>query len=81
MREPANIDYCIAALVYEYPVDRLVTAFKYRRKLNCARVLGDLLAIRIKKALVSENLKQPALLIPVPMHRWRLALHTFNQAE
>ncbi|HJP04177.1 MAG: hypothetical protein CL799_05490 [Chromatiales bacterium] len=81
IRAPTDIDHCIAALVYEYPVDRLVTGLKYRRNLAYARVLGELLAIRISEALASGGLEKPALLIPVPMHRWRQALRTYNQAE
>jgi ComF family protein len=78
---PADIDHCIAALAYDYPVDRLVTGLKYQRKLLFARVLGELLAIRIKEALVYGELEIPELIMPVPMHRWRLARRTYNQAE
>ena len=34
------VDFCCAALAYEYPINRLVTGLKFHRKLACARVLG-----------------------------------------
>jgi ComF family protein len=76
-----SVDYCFAALAYEYPVDRLVTGLKYRRELAYARVLGELLAIRMCEVLRANEVKPPTQLVPVPMHPGRLAGRRFNQAE
>jgi ComF family protein len=78
---PPEIDSCYAALAYEYPVNRLVTGLKYHRKLAYARVLGELLAIRMREALHTGVVRRPAMLVPVPMHARRLAGRTFNQAD
>jgi ComF family protein len=80
---PVNppIDQCIAALAYEYPLDRLITGLKYHRKMLFARVLGELLAIRMHEALAAREVALPMQIVPVPMHRWRLAQRGYNQAE
>ncbi len=77
----SDIDHCVAALAYEFPVDRLITALKYQRKLPCARVLGELLAIRMHEARAINEMSMPTLLVPVPMHHWRLARRVYNHAE
>lgn len=40
---PLAIDRILSALIYEYPVDRLVTLAKFQMRTDAARVLGDLL--------------------------------------
>ena len=74
------VDYCIAALSYEYPVDRLITALKFQRRLYLARVLGELLTVRLAEAFAAGLLAQPEILLPVPLHPRRLAERSYNQA-
>lgn len=78
--QPRDVDLCIAALAYEFPVDRLITALKYTRKLEYARVLGELLAIRVHELATTENYQLPDIVMSVPMHPWRLLKRSFNQA-
>jgi ComF family protein len=66
-----------AALSYEYPVDRLVAAAKFHRELHAARTLGELLALHLDRARPGPP---PDLLVPVPLHRRRLAARGYNQA-
>jgi ComF family protein len=66
-----------AALSYEYPVDRLVTAAKFHRQLHAARTLGELLALHLDRVRAGAP---PELLVPVPLHRQRLARRGYNQA-
>jgi ComF family protein len=75
-----DIDMCVAALAYEFPVDRLITALKYTRKIEYARVLGELLAIRVHELLRTDNYVLPDMVIAVPLHPWRLLQRSFNQA-
>jgi len=75
-----DVDLCIAALAYEFPVDRLITALKYTRKNDYARVLGELLAIRVHELIAADNYRPPDVILPVPMHPWRLLKRSFNQA-
>jgi ComF family protein len=69
----------LAALAYEYPVDRLVVALKYQQQQALAPLLGELLAIRV----LTSNLKIPASaqVVPVPLHPGRYRERGFNQAE
>lgn len=63
-----------APLSYEYPVDRLVAAAKFRGKLGAARALGELLASAVPLADCWD------LLMPVPLHHRRLVERGYNQA-
>ncbi len=65
-----------SALVYEYPVDRLVAAAKFGRQLPVARRLGELLALRLP-----DPVPDPDAVVPVPLHWRREASRGFNQAE
>lgn len=71
-------DRLVAALAYEFPVDRMVTGAKFHGQLHFAQALGELLA----RALIAGRTpaELPQLLIPVPLHRRRLAGRGYNQA-
>jgi ComF family protein len=74
------IDRALSALVYEYPVDRVVALMKFHARLDAARLLGDLLADYLQAQKSAGWLDLPDLIIPVPLHRIRLAQRGFNQA-
>jgi ComF family protein len=67
---------CVTALRFEPPADELVRQLKYANALPRARVLGELLAQRVRDAQVML----PSLLVPVPLHAARLRERGFNQA-
>jgi ComF family protein len=71
----------LTALAYEYPVDRLVALAKFKARQDCASALGDLLADYLRAAKARGELSMPNMLIPVPLHRRRLARRGYNQAE
>ena len=73
-----GIDRVRAALVYEFPVDSLVAAAKFRGRVECARVLGDLLA----RSLTRDAKGVPGcdLVVPVPLHPDRFGRRGYNQA-
>ena len=75
----ASTGNMLAALAYEYPVDRLVVALKYQQQQALAPLLGELLAIRV----LTTNLEVPecAQVVPVPLHPGRYRQRGFNQAE
>jgi len=75
-RHPPPFDRCIAALRYEGPVPHLMALLKFHHRLNVARLLGELLA----DALETHIDAAPEVLIPVPLHRSRLAQRGYNQA-
>jgi ComF family protein len=70
----------ISALVYEYPVDRLIGMAKFQARADSANALGELLAIHLLARLDHGDLTLPDLIIPVPLHRRRMARRGFNQA-
>jgi ComF family protein len=77
---PMPVDRCVAALLYEYPVDRLIGALKFQKRLCLARVLAELLVIKLTEHWSDQANPVPDLLLPVPMHAQRMAERSFNQA-
>lgn len=72
-----RFDRGVAAFDYAAPVDWLITRLKFHERLNHARLLGDLLAERVR----AEPLDRPDALIPVPLHPAGYRRRGFNQAE
>ncbi len=62
---------------YEYPIDRLVRALKFRGDRSVAGALGKLLAMRMAARCASL----PQVLVPVPLHPLRLRERGYNQAD
>ena len=75
-QEPPAFWSVVSPLVYEFPVNRLVQALKFRRQLAEGRVLSHLMA----EYIFHQQIDLPDVLIPVPLHRWRLLKRGFNQA-
>lgn len=69
-------DEACAAFDYAYPVDALIRRLKFNGDLACARLLGLLMAERLRRWLPSL----PEAVVPVPLHRARLARRGYNQA-
>lgn len=69
---PPRFDRVEAALAYRFPVDGLIHACKYGRRLALARLLGEQLA-----RLVTPDVD---VIVPMPLARRRLAERGFNQA-
>lgn len=70
---PPQFDATIAPWRYEFPVDRLVLALKFGRRLALAAAFGAVLADRAAGRRVDA-------LVPMPLGRARLAERGFNQA-
>ena len=66
----------VCPLQYEFPADRLVQAFKFKRQLAAGRVLSHLIC----EYVTHRNVALPDMLIPVPLHNRRLLSRGFNQA-
>jgi len=66
-------------VLFEYlpPVDRLIGDLKFKQQLGLARVFGQILAERLQTRQVSAR---PTVIMPVPLHRRRLAERGFNQS-
>lgn len=74
---PAPLQALFAPWRYDWPVDRLIRALKFRGDRCPARVLGTLLARR--RAALPAPL--PQRLVPVPLHASRLRQRGYNQAD
>jgi ComF family protein len=61
---------------YADPVDHMITALKFQGEMGFARVLGMLLAWRIRAA----DPRLPQALVPMPLHAARYRERGFNQA-
>ena len=71
---PPRIDRIRAAVAYGDTARTLVLRLKYGRKTALARTM----AAYMKRPLA--ELSKDALLVPVPLHRWRLWSRGFNQS-
>jgi ComF family protein len=75
---PAPLRLSCTPWEYAHPLDHLVHLLKYRGQLAAGRVLGSLLARRIR-ALGLDGVVD-GLLVPVPLHPARHARRGFNQS-
>jgi len=66
----------VCPLQYEFPANRLVQAFKFKRQLAAGRVLSHLICESVNE----QDSDIPEMLIPVPLHKLRLLTRGFNQA-
>jgi ComF family protein len=66
-----------AATMYNDTTRRLVLAYKHGGRIALSRLLARLIAAQLPEP--AEG-RAPPLLVPVPLHRWRLWSRGFNQA-
>ena len=69
---PPRFDQAEAVFAYRFPVDALIQACKYGRRLALARLLGEWLASRVSR--------DADAIVPMPLAEQRLAERGFNQA-
>lgn len=74
LADPPRHDGIAAATLYNDASRRLVLAYKHGRRIGHARLLARLMAARL------GPLEGDWLLVPVPLHRWRLWHRGFNQS-
>lgn len=66
-----------SATFYNDTSRKLVLAYKHGGRISLSRLLARLMAARLPDATATAS---PPLLVPVPLHRWRLWHRGFNQA-
>ena len=72
---PPPFEWVIAPYRYAWPIDKMVQQFKFGGNLAMGRVLGRLLAhhlTSIRRRTSMPAMTEPAIIIPVPLHRRRL---------
>lgn len=72
LASPPTFDATFAALRYAYPLDHLVQALKFRRRLASAEFFA--------RAMLAGTRPAGDLILPVPLSRQRLHARGFNQA-
>ena len=77
LRRPPAWDGAVSGLLYRFPVDQLVCRLKFSRDLACAEIL----AREMLDAVTLAHAETPQMIVPVPLHRTRHFLRTFNQAD
>ncbi len=77
LRRPPSWRRALAALVYRFPVDRLVCRLKFNRDLSCVPILAD----ELLDTVCRSDGERPDLIAPVPLHRSRHFSRNFNQAD
>mgnify|MGYP001565107304 CR=1 FL=1 len=76
MAEAPPFDGAPAAVAYGPVASTVALRLKYGRRTGHARLMAQLMARRLAMIGPAENM----LLVPVPLHRWRLWSRGFNQA-
>jgi ComF family protein len=74
LANPPRHDGVAAGTLYNDASRRLVLAFKHGRRIALAPMMARLMAARM------ESVDESWLLVPVPLHRWRLWRRGFNQS-
>jgi ComF family protein len=74
LAQPPRIDRMRAAVVYDDISRGIALRLKYGRKIALARTMARYMAPLLDRG------DPDALLVPVPLHRWRLWSRGFNQA-
>lgn len=76
--DPPPFARLLAPLRYAFPVDRLLVGLKFRARLEHGRLLGGL--VRAWLDTTDHGIDGGLPLLPMPLHRRRLATRGFNQA-
>ncbi|MBU2874848.1 ComF family protein [Marinobacter salexigens] len=81
LASPPPFDRTFIPWRYQYPVDNMISRYKYSRQLKFARPLVADLASHLELVFQEQNHEKPLLLIPSPMHPARRRVRGFNQAR
>ena len=74
LAKPPRHDGIAAATLYTEPSRKLVLSLKHGRRIALAPVMARLIAARL------DRVGPDWIVVPVPLHRWRLWQRGFNQA-
>jgi len=80
LARPPAFCHAVVPLLYRFPLDALIPAFKYRRHNRYGLLLARLLADHLQQHLAEPEALIPELLVPIPMHPKRQAQRGYNQA-
>lgn len=75
LKHPPAFDRSVAALLYAFPLDRMIPRLKYQGQLTIAPALGECLAQAV------DGAPRPDRLVPMPLHAQRIRERGFNHAS
>ncbi|WP_250654886.1 ComF family protein [Alkalimarinus coralli] len=81
LQRPTIYTQCFSAFSYTFPVNALISDFKYSQKRHLGKLLSDLAAGIIEEQFKTGQLSRPDKLVPVPLHADKLHARGFNQSE
>ena len=76
-----NYSQCVSLFTYTFPINTLISDFKYNKRRHFGKLMAKMLAIKIAEGLENKIIPKPDILIPVPLHINRFDTHGFNQSE
>ncbi|MCH8498055.1 MAG: ComF family protein [Marinobacter sp.] len=81
LRHHPAFDHTQAGWLYRFPIDALITRYKYGKDRSFAWPLVQLMGEQLRAYLAEPDTPRPDLLVPVPMHPRKQRQRGFNQAE
>ena len=69
-------DSSISAFEFIQPISDCIYKFKYQHQFY----LGKILSLELTRAIIKSNVRQPDIIVPVPLHIKRLKQRGFNQS-
>jgi ComF family protein len=79
MADPPRHDGVAAGAIYNAISRKLVLAFKHGGRITLAPLLSRMIVSRLNQVIV-PNMDGQWILVPVPLHRWRLWRRGYNQS-
>ncbi len=78
LKKPKPYRRLIATCDYQFPINNAIGQLKFNRQLHIGKALSHLLSDKLKQAY--QEHAWPDALVPIPLHRKRLAERGFNQS-
>jgi ComF family protein len=80
---PPSFDRTIVAFQYQFPLDRMLLAFKFAAQLRFAELFADAFVAHWQRARERDKAVPdvPHVLVPMPLANARLATRGFNQSQ
>ena len=81
LKHPPSFDRVITPLRYQFPVNRLISRYKYSHQRSLGNPLIGVLITAVNVHLSNTPMLRPDILVPSPMHPAKQRKRGFNQAE
>ncbi|AIC09238.1 ComF family protein [Xylella fastidiosa] len=72
--DPPPLETAHAAFLYHWPINKLISRFKFHQDLACGHLLAENMAI------AAQHWPRPQALVPVSLHHGRLRTRGYDQA-